>query len=80
MYKVIEDFADLADHEYIYHAGDEFPRFGVSVSDERIAELSSWSNKIGRPLIEKAEAKKVDIAKQETEQEPKRRGRRKAND
>lgn len=82
MYRVIEDFADLQDHEYIYHAGDEFPRFGVSVSDERIAELSSWSNKIGRPLIEKAQAKKVDIVKQETEQEqePKRRGRRKAND
>lgn len=88
MYKVIEDFADLQDHEHVYHAGDEFPRFGVFVKDGRIAELAGWSNARKHPLIEKvddvkAPDLKVKIEKTEEpakEPEPKRRGRKKTND
>lgn len=69
MYKVIEDFADLQDHEHIYHAGDTFPRIGVSVSEERVQELSTSRNRIGRALIGEP-----------VEEAPKRRGRKKAND
>ncbi len=52
-YKVIENFADLQDKQHVYLAGDTFPRKGVEVSDERIAELSGSNNRIGIPLIEK---------------------------
>lgn len=51
MYKVINAFTDLQDDCAIYHTGDIYPRKGASVSDERIAELSSSANKLGFPLI-----------------------------
>lgn len=57
MYKVIAYFTDLQDNGHVYHAGDIFPRRGLAVSDERIAELSSANNKRGRALIEDAQAK-----------------------
>ena len=44
-------FTDLQDNRYAYHAGDTFPREGLEVSDERIAELASSDNKRGKPLI-----------------------------
>ena len=53
MYKVIKLFADLQDNNYEYKAGDIFPRKGLSVSEERLAELSSVNNKRGIILIEK---------------------------
>ena len=52
MYKVISSFADLQDDRHVYKAGDTFPRKGVKVSEERIAELSSDKNRRGFPLIE----------------------------
>ena len=51
MYKVINAFTDLQDDCAVYHTGDIYPRKGASVSDERIAELSSSANKLGFPLI-----------------------------
>lgn len=51
MFRVIETFADLQDHEHIYHTGDAFPRVGFEASDERIRELSGSANRLGRPLI-----------------------------
>ncbi len=51
MYKVIKYFTDLHDNDHPYNAGDAFPRSGVTVSDERIAELAGSSNKQGEPLI-----------------------------
>lgn len=51
MYKAIVDFADLQDKEHIYKVGDIFPRPNVEVSEERIRELSTGLNKLGRPLI-----------------------------
>lgn len=59
-YKVIKNFADLQDNEHVYLAGDTFPRNGVEVSDERIAELASAFNKRGEVLIEPVEEPKKD--------------------
>ena len=52
MYKVIAYFTDLQDDGHEYHAGDTFPRSGLAVTDERIAELSSANNKRGKALIQ----------------------------
>ena len=58
MYKVINAFTDLQDNCAVYHTGDIYPRKGASVSDERIAELSTSANKLGFPLI--AEVHELD--------------------
>ena len=52
MYRVIKAFCDLQDNNNLYQIGDIFPRSGLSVTDERLAELSSDKNKQGCPLIE----------------------------
>lgn len=54
-YVVISYFTDLRDYDHAYNVGDEFPRQGVTVSEERIAELSSGRNKQRRPLIKAVE-------------------------
>lgn len=51
MYKVIEFFTDLQDNNHPYNVGDEFPRKGLTVSEERLAELAGKDNKQGKPLI-----------------------------
>ena len=58
MYKVINAFTDLQDDCAVYHTGDIYPRKGASVSEERIAELSTSANRLGFPLI--AEVHKFD--------------------
>ena len=73
-YSVVVDFSDLADNDYIYRVGDEFPRSGLSVDDARIKELSTDGNKQGIPLI-------VCVEKQEDEpvvesKKPAKRGRK----
>ncbi|MFJ7932315.1 hypothetical protein [Peribacillus sp. NPDC096448] len=51
-YVVIHDFKDLNDKNIIYINGDIYPRRADAVIDEeRIKELSSSKNKIGKPLI-----------------------------
>ncbi len=55
MYKVIKLFADLQDNNHVYNGGDTFPRYGVEVTEERLAELASCNNKQGVPLIEKVD-------------------------
>ena len=50
-YKVVKDFKDLKDNGHVYRTGDLFPRFGVNVGDERIAELSSKRNRLKTVLI-----------------------------
>lgn len=52
-YKVIKFFTDLQDNNYPYNVGDKFPRTGVTVSAERLAELAGSENKHGVPLIVK---------------------------
>lgn len=51
-YTVLKHFRDLQDGGFVYHEGDTFPRDGLSVSEERILELASTSNKRGISLIE----------------------------
>ena len=51
MYKALKTFRDLQDNAYKYQAGDIFPREGLSVSDERIEELSTSNNRRGEPMI-----------------------------
>lgn len=53
MYKVIKYFTDLEDNNHAYHVGDIFPHEGKTVTEERLAELSSDKNKRHVPLIEK---------------------------
>ncbi len=57
-YKVINSFSDLQDNCHKYTAGKDFyPREGLEVTKERIAELSGSENKQGKPLIEPVEEK-----------------------
>ena len=51
MYEVIHYFTDLQDNEYPYNVGDVFPRDGLTVSEERLKELSGSNNKQHKPLI-----------------------------
>ena len=57
MYKVIHYFTDLQDFNHPYDVGDIFPRQGVSVTEERLKELSGSNNKQKRPLIKCTENK-----------------------
>lgn len=61
MYKVIKLFADLQDNNHVYTIGDTFPRAGLTVTPERLAELAGSNNKQGVPLIKevKKAAKKT---------------------
>ena len=80
MYRVIRYFTDLQDNDHPYNVGDVFPRDGMTVTDERIAELAGSDNKQRTPLI-KAEAEAEPVAEvtedveepsEETEDVPKR--------
>ena len=59
MYKVIAKFADLKDNKHLYRPGDKYPRDGVEVDDERIAELSTANNALRKPLIEEVKEKRT---------------------
>lgn len=51
-YLVIRDFKDLQDKGYVYIKDDLYPRKeNKDVTEERIKELMSNKNKIGKPLI-----------------------------
>lgn len=67
-YIVIKHFVDLQDNNYVYSVGNTFPRAGVTVSDERIAELSGSDNRQGVPLIklleDDKEAEQADEVKE----------------
>lgn len=60
MYTVIKDFVDLQDNNYPYKKGDTFPRTGLEVKPERLAELAGKNNKQKTPLIKKVEEKPAD--------------------
>lgn len=51
MYRVIKSFTDAQDDMHVYLAGDTYPREGLKVSEERVAELSSKANRRGEVLI-----------------------------
>ena len=67
MYKVIERFMDLQNDNYIYEVGDTYPREGADPTLERIRELESNSNKIGKPLIEEIAEKPKRTRKKKDE-------------
>lgn len=69
MYRVLRYFTDALDNGHAYHTGDEFPRDGVEVSEQRIEELSTSNNKLGVPLISEVDG--------EIPAEPKKRKTRK---
>ena len=58
MYRVVKYFEDLQDGSYPYNVGDEFPREGMTVTEQRLQSLSSDKNKQGTPLIELVEEAK----------------------
>ena len=68
MYKVIKYFTDLQDNNYAYYVGDTFPRNGVEVCAERIAELASDKNRLGVPLIEEVAEKPKRTRKKKSEE------------
>lgn len=51
-YRVIKDFADLEDKNYLYTVGDEYPRCGLAPTKERIVFLLSSQNLLHTPVIE----------------------------
>lgn len=69
MYTVIKHFTDLQDKNHPYYVGDDFPREGLKVTKERIAELSSSNNKRREPLITLATSQ--EEPKEEPKAEPK---------
>lgn len=55
-YEVIHPFHDLQDKNKVYGIGDRFPKpANKTVSKERLEELSSNNNKIGKPVIKVVE-------------------------
>ena len=68
MYRVIKSFTDLQDNNYAYYVGDTFPRNGVEVGAERIAELASYKNRRGIPLIEEIAEKPKRTRKKKEEE------------
>ena len=57
-YQVIRFFTDLQDNEHPYSVGDIYPRTGLTVTEERIKELSGSENKQMRPLIKEVKEEK----------------------
>lgn len=81
MYRVIKYFTDLQDNEHAYNVGDVYPRQGVVVSGERIAELASAENKQHTPLIEAVDEPEAESPAEdatEAEEKPKHTRKRKS--
>lgn len=83
MYRVTKYFTDLQDNGYAYNEGDTFPRDGVTVTADRIKELSTSANRRGIALIEEVRGAEETPAAEETddkaapvEDEPRKRGRK----
>ncbi|WP_203264245.1 HeH/LEM domain-containing protein [Streptococcus uberis] len=53
LYLVIEPFTDGLDENVEYPVNAIYPREGHTPSEERIYQLSTFNNAIGRPLIQK---------------------------
>lgn len=66
-HEVIFPFRDVQDkgksfpNGRVYAIGDKYPATKRKVSEERIAELSSTSNKIGRQLISEGEPTTAEV-------------------
>lgn len=75
MYVAAVTFVDLKDGRRLYHAGDVYPRDGLAVSQERLAELSGSDNRMGYPMITAVhdEAKKEPAKKPVKKATPRKR-------
>ena len=54
-YVAAVDFIDLKDDEYLYRVGESYPRLGMKPTKKRLIELATKTNRMGYPLIVKAE-------------------------
>ena len=72
MYKVVHNFHDAQDGDYLYQIGDTYPRNGVEATLERATELMGDNNNIGLPLI-----KEIEIMAKPIEPEQKKRSTKK---
>lgn len=80
MYKVLTAFADLQDNNYRYQAGDEFPREGMAVSEERLNELLTDQNRRHKPMIEEVKPAESAAAEEEKPKtQPKKGGKKKTD-
>lgn len=71
MYRVVKYFIDLQDKNHEYHEGDIFPREGLEVTEQRIAELASDKNRRHEPLIaEEVEQPEAEQPAEEVEEAP----------
>ena len=70
MYKVIKYFTDLQDGNFPYKVGDVFPRDGLTVTEERLAELAGKDNKQGTPLIKQEKPAQQKPAEKKTAKKP----------
>lgn len=52
-YVAAVDFIDLKDDEYLYRAGESYPRTGLKPTKKRLTELATKANRMGYPLIVK---------------------------
>ena len=68
-YLVVKAFSDIQDNYHVYSVGDEFPRAGTVVSEQRINQLATGKNATGRPVIEIVEDSKPV---EKSEEQPKR--------
>lgn len=80
-YKCIHAFTDLQDLNHVYNPGDKFPWDNKRIGVDRIIELSTSRNKLGRPLIEKikdeAEAGSNDVEAPKAKTQTKSRSKKK---
>ena len=67
MYKVLAYFTDLQDNGHPYNEGDTFPRFGLTVTENRLKELSTTNNRRGIQLIQFVEQEVEEKAYTKTE-------------
>lgn len=82
-YRVISYFEDLQDGNHPYNVGETFPRKGMTVTADRIKELSSTANKRGIALIEEvrdADETASPDKSASVENEPRKRARKHKND
>lgn len=67
IYKVIERFKDLKDNNHIYEVNDIYPRKEIKAEDvaqERIKELTTKKNQIGKVLIKKVREESAEKAEE----------------
>lgn len=74
MYKVLRRFEDLQDDRHRYQPGDQFPRAGLKVSEDRLEELRTSKNRRRVPLIKfeedpQSKAKPAESVEPEVDEE-----------